>query len=182
VSTQQIPARAQRLYALWSRLPSDAMTEAKFHAAILAALDRGPGSEADASAFVFLLTSSEAVTVSRGDDGQPSYLRAPAFPDHPPNGPGTLAFDRQLADLAREEQEQHDRVAAEVEANAPINRQREQLDAHVRSVVRQELPRALREAVRAELPALMREQTQQAEAQGRLRGRAEGRRTQDATA
>jgi hypothetical protein len=53
------------------------MTEAKFHAAILSALDRGPGSEADASAFVFLLTSSEAVTVSRGDDGQPSYLRAP---------------------------------------------------------------------------------------------------------
>jgi hypothetical protein len=129
----RVPARAQRLFAIWRQLDAAPMTEAKFHAAILAALDRGPGSEADASAFAFLLTSSEAVTVSRGDDGQPSYLRAPDFPEHPPNGPGTDAFDRQLREASEREQEEHDRVAAEVQRNAPQSRERAALVALIDS-------------------------------------------------
>jgi hypothetical protein len=162
LSAQQVPARAQRLYSLWRKLSDAPMTEAKFHAAILSALDRGPGSEADASAFAFLLTSSAAVTVGRGDDGQPSYLRAPEFPEHPPNGPGTAALDRQLAEIAAEEQRQHDRVAEEVVRNSPQQRQRAELialiDARIDAKV-EELRRSGDSAAIARAREMLRRQT-----------------------
>jgi hypothetical protein len=176
MSAQQIPARAQRLYALWGKLPDHPLTESEFLAAIARALDRGPGAEADVSAFRHALCGSQAVIATRNGDGGITYQKAPEFPTWPENGPGSPAYDAQLRELAEEEQRQHDRVAAEALRNSPQNQQREELDAHIRQVVREEL----REAIRAELPVLIRSQINQAEVRERMRARLS--KTDDTTA
>jgi hypothetical protein len=154
---QQIPARAQRLHQLWRALPGDSMTEGELRSAILGALNRpGAGHEADVDAWSFLLTSSGSVTVRRGEDGQPSYVRAPVFPEHEPCGPGSEAFDRQTAELAEEEERRLDLVSEEAFTNSPQHRQQVELRQHVRALIREELPQMLGDAIRAELPALLR--------------------------
>jgi hypothetical protein len=134
VSTQQrIPQRAARLYSLWQRLPDCPLTERQLEQAILRVLDR-PGAEADASALRHMLCGSHAVIASRDESGVTHYRKAPEFPVWPDNGPGSPSYDEHLRELAQQETEQHDRVAAEVERNSPQIRQRQELDAHIRQM------------------------------------------------
>jgi hypothetical protein len=163
VTTQQIPQRAARLYAIWGKLPDTPLSEDELHAAILKALNRsGPGHEADCSAFRHLLVGCEAVAATRDAAGEVTYQKAPEFPTWPENGPGTASYDAHLRELAEEEQAVHDRAAAEVLGNSPQNRQRQELDAHIRQVVR--------EVIRVELPLLVRQHIDQAETSGAHRG------------
>jgi hypothetical protein len=127
VSTQ-VPPRAQRLFALWSRLPGDAMSEAELDAAILRMLE-GPGRQADASAYRTSLVLSGAMTARRFDDGTLRFKKAAEFPTWPANGPGTAAYDAQLRELAAEEERQRNRADEEVRRNSPQNREREALVA-----------------------------------------------------
>jgi hypothetical protein len=173
VSAQQVPARAQRLFSIWSRLSADPMSEDEFLAAITRALDRGPGAEADVSAFRHSLVGCGSVTARRGEDGSLSYEKAETFPTWPENnGPGSASYDQQTAELAAEQERQFDRAAAEVERNAPQNRQREELDAHIRKVVDERIDARLAELRRASDGAaltrareLLRQSRQSAEAE-----------------
>src|SRR5262249_11817152 len=126
--------RAQRLYAIWGKLPDTPLTEADFLTAILRALDRGPGHEADASALAYLLTSSEAVRASRNGSGELVYTKAETFPSWPEYTIGTPTYDTQPRELAEEQQRQFDREAEEAFRNSPQNRQREEMVALVRQV------------------------------------------------
>jgi hypothetical protein len=102
------------------------MTERELHAAILQVLDR-PAAEADASAYLLSLVGCGAVVASNGS-GEVVYTRASEFPTWPEAvGPGSPSYDARLAEMSAREQEDHDRVAREVERNAPQNRQREGL-------------------------------------------------------
>lgn len=134
MSTQQVPARAQRLHWLWSRLGADPMSEDAFIEAIMTALDRGVGAEADASAWRHQLVGSGAFIATQDPDGRITYRKAETFPTLPPVGPGTPAFDQQSAELAAEEQAAHDRDTEEAWRNSPQRRQAEELDAHIRQV------------------------------------------------
>jgi hypothetical protein len=80
VSTQQIPARVQRLFSIYSKLGDDPMTEQEFLAAITRALDRGPGAEADVSAYRHLLVAAEAVRATRNGSGAIVYQKAAVSP------------------------------------------------------------------------------------------------------
>jgi hypothetical protein len=140
----QVPPRAQPLYRLWERLPADPMSEREFASVLLKVLDRGPAGEADATAYMSTLCHAEAVVATRSNGGI-VYRKSDTFPEWPETGPGTRSWDRHLQELAEQEQADHDRVSAEVERNAPINRQRQELDAHVRQVVREVLREELQQ-------------------------------------
>jgi hypothetical protein len=133
VDAVSIPHRAARLHQLWQRLPAHPLSERQLEEAILHWLDR-PGAQADAAAYRHMLCGSQAVIATTNGNGGITYQKAPEFPVWPDNGPGSDAYNRQLAEMAQHEQEQHDRVSAEVERNAPQNRQREELDARIREV------------------------------------------------
>jgi hypothetical protein len=170
VSTQpQVPARAQRLYGLWSKLSEAPMTEREFLAEILKALDRGVGAEADASAYRHLLVGAEAVIATRNGSGEVVYTKAPEFPSWPENGPGTAAYDAQLKEMAAREQGEFDRAAEEVRRNSPANRHREELVGLFRQLMRED------PVVRNVLVALVREEFRQHSDQRELRERMRAR-------
>jgi hypothetical protein len=161
--TAQVPARAQHLYAVWQKLPAEPMAQPEFDQSILRAMGRsGPGHEANVDALRFLLTSSDAVKVRRFEDGVLRYKRSDRFPEHPPTGPGTAAWDQQNREQAAREREDADRASAAVERNAPQLRQRQEWDQHFRAL-------AL-EVFRAEMPQMLRQHDREVEQQ-----RAEGR-------
>jgi hypothetical protein len=165
VSTPQtIPPRAQRLHAVWQKLPATPMTESEFHAAITAALDRGVGAEADTTAFAFLLTSSDAVKVRGLDDGTLRYSASDTFPQHARNDVGSAAFDAQTRELAQEQEAQHDRDAEAAFASSPQRRQREELLALIDARIDErilELRRLAASAETAQARSRRREQVEQ---------------------
>jgi hypothetical protein len=152
MSTTQVPARAQSQYTVWQKLPTSPMTEAEFDAAIMAALGRGVGSEADRDAMRFLLVSSDSVKARRFEDGVMRYKRAETFPQHPRNDIGSRAFDQQTKELAQEQERQHDRDAAAAFKNSPQNRQRQEMIALIDSRIDERLVEL--RALTAELRAL----------------------------
>jgi hypothetical protein len=167
----QVPARAQRLFAIWRALPSDPLTERALEAAILKLLDR-PGADADASAYRHMLTGSGAVRATRNGSGGVVYTRSKSFPEWPDNdvGPGSPSYDAHLAEIAQREQEDHDRVAAEVERNAPQNLQRAELVRLIDSRL-DELKRAGDGAAVTRARELIRERSAEAQAPAPRPGR-----------
>jgi hypothetical protein len=146
------------------------LSESALEAAILKTLD-GPGREADASALKHMLVGCEAVRAIRNGSGV-VYQRASVFPSWPETGPGSASWDEHLAELAAQEQADHDRVAAEVERNSPQNRQRLELDSHIRQVVREAMRDEL-DRVREDLQRHLSRLVRQAVDEQGLRVRAE---------
>jgi len=145
----QVPARAGRLHELWRRLPTDPLTERELEAALVRLLDR-PAAEADASAYMEMLLTAEAVKAT-GQQGRVVYVRSKEFPVfEEQTGPGSASYDAELRQMAAREQEQHDRNAEEVRRNSPANRQREELVALVNSLIDQRLGE-----LRAEPPVVL---------------------------
>jgi hypothetical protein len=165
----QVPPRAQRLYALWTRLPDTPLTEAALESEILRLLD-GTGREADASALKHLLCGAQAVICTRDESGV-RFTKADEFPiwEHD-TGPGSRSWDEHLRELSEQQQADDDRVAAEVAANAPQNRQRAELDAHVRAVVGEVIDARIDE-LRRQLPMLVRQHIDQTELRARIEAR-----------
>ena len=119
-----VPQRAQRLYAVWSALPDGPLTERQLEEAILRILHR-PGAQADASAYLAMLTDSRAVVATNG-----TFQKATEFPKVPePAGPGTQEYDRQTALMAARQEEEFDRSAEEAFRNSPQNTARIELIA-----------------------------------------------------
>jgi hypothetical protein len=102
MTTTQVPARAQRLYALWEQLPTTPLDEGELEHVILRTLD-GSGREADASGLSYLLVSSGAVIAVGDEAGRVTYTKADEFPEHPENGIGSDVHNAYLADRSREE-------------------------------------------------------------------------------
>jgi hypothetical protein len=157
----QVPARAQRIYAVWSKLDDAPLNEVEFLAAILRALKRGPGAEADVSAMKFLLTSSGAVTVGSDEFGATTYRRSASFPEHPRNDIGSAAYDQQNRELAQEQEAQHDRDAEAAFKGSPQARQRAELLALIDARIDErilELRRLAASAETAQARSLRRQQ------------------------
>jgi hypothetical protein len=145
------------------------LSERQFEAAILSAIGRGVGAEADASALRELLVGAQAVTATRSEAGAVVYSKVEEFPTWDNEvGPGSAAFDRQLAEMSAREQADHDRVAADIEKRAPQNLQRQELDAHIRQVVDERIAARIDARIR-ELRAELRTEQRREVAEARLR-------------
>jgi hypothetical protein len=173
----QVPARAQRLFAIWQRLPNAAMSESEFEAAILKLLDR-PGAEADASAYMSTLRHAEAVTATNADGGI-VFRKSAEFPEWPDQvGPGSAAFDAQTAELADAERVRLDAVDEEAWRNSPQAQQRSELQTFIRTTVREAIDASISE-LRAQLPQLVRRHLDQVAVRARVQAVLDGT---DATA
>jgi hypothetical protein len=151
----QVPARAQRLYSIWQRLPADPMTERQLEEAILGLLD-GPAREADASAYMSTLRHAQAVIATRNGDGGIVFRKAAEFPTWPEAvGPGSRAYDEQTAELADAQKVRLDAVDEEAWRHSPQARQRSELLAFIHEAVGQAIDERF-DRLRRELPGLVR--------------------------
>src|ERR1700683_1696945 len=128
-TTRMNTSQAHYLRRIWAQLPVEALEERAFERAILKGGGGYEHDHAGASAIRIGLTLAEAVTVRADDNGRRLYQRADEFPEWPDNGPGSEAFNRQLAAGARIEHEMLDSARRSAFEGSPVKRERDELVA-----------------------------------------------------
>jgi hypothetical protein len=126
---EQLSPEGKALHRLWSALPtSTRLSEPEIELLVCRAAQHPEGDHAWSAAMLSSLVVSGAVVASQNGAGV-SYQRAAEFPVWPDNGPGSPAFNRQLAEEAEAEHELHDRELAAMNANGPVGVQRREITA-----------------------------------------------------
>jgi len=119
-----LPPAGRSLYKVWTALPTGPLAEDELDAEILRVTGHYEGDNAFASAMRSQLTGASAVTTRRDGHGAVEYRRAAEFPRHQPNGPGSEAFNKQLAEMQAAEHAARDRTAQVAYESSLENRQR----------------------------------------------------------
>ena len=136
---------ARGLKRLWNALPVDRwLSEAQLDELLLRAAGEYQGDHALASAYRDTLVAARALDVRAAADG--FQFRRAEWIDHPEAGPGSDAFNRQLAAQHEANLRELDRQRGLALEDSPLAWQRKQLEAWVAGVVTERL-RPLEEAV-----------------------------------